>query len=81
MPLKKDIGSIAVIGPNADSVYNQLGDYTAPQEAGAVMTVLDGIRAAVSPKTKVIYAKGCGIRDESTAGFALTEDGGGSGGA
>jgi beta-glucosidase len=33
------------------------------------MTVLDGIRAAVSPKTKVIYAKGCGIRDESTAGF------------
>ena len=70
LPLKKNIASIAVIGPNADSVYNQLGDYTAPQPAGAVMTVLDGIRQIVSPKTKVIYARGCGIRDASRSGFS-----------
>ena len=47
LPLRKDIRSIAVIGPNADTPYNMLGDYTAPQAEGAVVTVLDGIRAAV----------------------------------
>lgn len=63
LPLKKNIGSIAVIGPNADMMYNQLGDYTAPQEREEIVTVLDGIRKAVSPSTKVNYVKGCAIRD------------------
>jgi beta-glucosidase len=34
LPLKKGIGSIAVIGPNADSKRNMLGDYTYPSNAG-----------------------------------------------
>lgn len=63
LPLPKEIGSIAVIGPNADNIYNQLGDYTAPQERGSIVTVLDGIKKAVSPRTVVRYAKGCAIRD------------------
>ncbi|MDE6645011.1 MAG: glycoside hydrolase family 3 C-terminal domain-containing protein, partial [Muribaculaceae bacterium] len=33
LPLSRDISSIAVIGPNADTQYNQLGDYTAPQDS------------------------------------------------
>lgn len=37
-------GRIAVIGPNADHAYNQLGDYTSPQPRVKVVTVLDGIR-------------------------------------
>jgi beta-glucosidase len=69
LPLSKQISSIAVIGPNADSTYNQLGDYTAPQPAGKVVTVLDGIRAIV-PKATVRYARGCSIRTPSTAGIA-----------
>lgn len=40
LPLKKDIRTLAVIGPNADNVYNMLGDYTAPQADGTVVTVL-----------------------------------------
>ena len=28
LPLKKDLKSMAVIGPNADNVLNQLGDYS-----------------------------------------------------
>ena len=32
LPLKKDLKSVAVIGPNADDVMNQLGDYS-PQES------------------------------------------------
>lgn len=63
LPLNKNIKSIAVIGPNADVMYNQLGDYTAPQERKEVTTILDGIRRAASPSTRVIYVKGCAVRD------------------
>ncbi len=69
LPLKKNLKSIAVIGPNADNVYNMLGDYTAPQRDIDVVTVLEGIKSNVSKETKVTYAKGCGIRSESEAGF------------
>lgn len=63
LPLSKDIKSIAVVGPNADNIYNQLGDYTAPQERDNVVTILDGIKNVVKKGTKVVYAKGCAIRD------------------
>ncbi len=63
LPLDKDVKSIAVIGPNADSQYNQLGDYTAPQDDEFIITPLEGIKAAVSKDTKVNYVKGCAIRD------------------
>ena len=63
LPLSKHIGHLAVIGPNADEMYNQLGDYTAPQVREEVATVLDGIRAAVSESTQVTYVKGCAVRD------------------
>ena len=63
LPLKKDLRRIAVIGPNADMIYNQLGDYTAPQPLERISTVLQGIRRAVSPATEVVYARGCAIRD------------------
>lgn len=69
LPLSKSLKSIAVIGPNADNIYNQLGDYTAPQSASNVITVLEGIKAKVAGTVRVNYAKGCAIRDTSTAGF------------
>lgn len=70
LPLRKDYKSIAVIGPNADNIYNMLGDYTAPQREDDVVTVLEGIQSHVSKETVVKYAKGCAIRNESEAGFA-----------
>lgn len=63
LPLNKDVKSIAVIGPNADTQYNQLGDYTAPQDDKYIITPLEGIQAAVSKHTKVNYVKGCAVRD------------------
>ncbi|GIN71595.1 beta-glucosidase [Bacillus sp. J14TS2] len=69
LPLSKKLNRIAVIGPNADSIYNQLGDYTAIQPEGKGVTVLQGIKEIVSKETKVLYAKGCGIRTESKDGF------------
>lgn len=62
LPLNKNLKRIAVIGPNADNGYNQLGDYTAPQEQENIKTVLDGIKAKM-PKAQIDYVKGCGIRD------------------
>lgn len=69
LPLKHDVKSIAVIGPNADNMYNQLGDYTAPQDPDKIVTVLEGIRALANAETKIFYAKGCSIRDTNDADF------------
>ena len=59
LPLKSGT-RIALIGPNADNQYNQLGDYTAPQAEENVVTMLDGLRAKGAD---VLYVKGCSIRD------------------
>jgi beta-glucosidase len=61
LPLRKDLRSIAVIGPNADHPRNQLGDYTALVVLQDVVTVLEGIRAKVSPSTRVTYVQGCDV--------------------
>ena len=61
LPLSKD-KKVAVIGSNADNVYNMLGDYTAPQPDGKVVTVYQGIRAMLGD-TRCTYVKGCAIRD------------------
>ncbi|MFJ2291165.1 glycoside hydrolase family 3 N-terminal domain-containing protein [Streptomyces sp. NPDC087894] len=55
------LGRVAVIGPNADSVPQQIGDYTAPQRPGTGGSVLGGIRAAAPGGTDVTYARGCGL--------------------
>ncbi len=68
LPLSKNIRSIAVIGPSADDV--QLGDYTAKHLPGQLISVLDGIKTAVSDKTTVRYAKGCDHTDTDRSGFA-----------
>ena len=69
LPLDKSIRSIAVIGPNADEMYNQLGDYTAPQARSSVATVLDGIKAKL-PSARINYVKGCAIRDVAQTNIA-----------
>ncbi|MEK5490822.1 glycoside hydrolase family 3 N-terminal domain-containing protein [Paenibacillus sp. FSL R7-0297] len=71
LPLSKQIPKLAVIGPNADAPYNQLGDYTSPQPKGAIVTVLEGIRQALGGSAdKVLYAPGCRIKGDSREGFA-----------
>ncbi|MGV9854290.1 glycoside hydrolase family 3 N-terminal domain-containing protein [Streptomyces sp. NPDC003442] len=60
LPLTPSARRIAVLGPNADSIAQQIGDYTAPQRPGSRhVTVLDGIRSAAPPDTEVTYAPGC----------------------
>jgi beta-glucosidase len=59
LPLRKD-ARVALIGPNADNQYNQLGDYTAPQAEDHVVTMLEGLQAK---GIDVRYVKGCAVRD------------------
>ena len=48
LPLPRALSSVAVIGPFADDVYAQLGDYTPPQLPGASVSYLEGIRRALN---------------------------------
>lgn len=64
LPLSKNLKKVAVIGPNADNMYNQLGDYTAPQESSNIITILEGINSKLGA-SRVEYVKGCAIRDTS----------------
>ena len=65
LPFGDNTKKVAVIGPNADNMYNQLGDYTAPQAPDRIVTMLEGIRE--KGRAEVTYAKGCAIRDEADA--------------
>ncbi|MHB1001717.1 MAG: glycoside hydrolase family 3 C-terminal domain-containing protein [Armatimonadota bacterium] len=68
LPLSKDLKSIAVIGPNAVSLDVLIGNYFGTPSK--FVTPLDGIRAKVSPDTRVYYAKGCEVVGNSKEEFA-----------
>lgn len=90
LPLDRSVRRLAVIGPHADSIRLLQGDYHYPSHlemrvgpAGAVdpaehfvpmVSVLEGIRGAVSPGTEVVAARGCDALDDSTDGFAEAVD-------
>ena len=56
LPLSRNIGTLAVIGPTADEIMALLGNYYGTP--AAPVTLLQGIRAAVGAKTKVLYSRG-----------------------
>jgi beta-glucosidase len=59
LPLSKGLKRIAVIGPNA--VTAQAGDYANIPRQAKMVSLLDGIRAAVSPGTTVVSDDGSDI--------------------
>jgi len=69
LPLNKNIGSIAVIGPLADDRRAPLGWWAGDGKEENTITPLAAIKAKVPAQTKVGYAKGCDVKDDSTAGF------------
>lgn len=75
LPLSKEQRKIAVIGPNADAVYNQLGDYSPQVKREKCSTVLAGVRSYFGDN--VVYARGCGVfegtQEEQTEAVKLAE--------
>jgi len=57
LPLSKKLERVAVIGPNADNVYVQMGNYNGTPVNP--VSVLDGIRAKLGSDAEVRYAQGC----------------------
>ena len=73
LPLDKEkIRTVAVIGPNADSRAALCGNYCGtPSES---VTVLEGIRQAVAPGTRVFYAEGCHLCKNSMSRLSQKND-------
>ena len=69
LPLDSRVRSIAVIGPLADDKVSALGSWPGRGDPRDAVTPLDGIKARAG-SVSVLYAKGCGITDTATAGFA-----------
>ena len=61
LPLDRNMKTIAVIGPNADSVEMLLGNYNG--QPSQPVTPLAGIRQKVSAGTQVLYARGSDLAE------------------
>lgn len=73
LPLSKSLKSIAVVGALASDKRATLGSWNANGQPDDAISVLDGIRAAVSASTKVTYAKGAGPTSSDRSGIAEAE--------
>ncbi len=62
LPLKNDLKSIAIIGPNADVA--RLGDYSEAAVEGQEFGMMEQVKKIISAKTRVFFSKG---EDISTA--------------
>ncbi len=60
LPLKKQ-GTIAVVGPLADSQRDIMGSWSAAGRPEQSVTLLQGMRNAVGDKATILYAKGANI--------------------
>jgi beta-glucosidase len=70
LPLRRDIGTVAVIGALARDSASSIGAWAARAREADAVTVLDGIRRAVSPQTRVLYARGASPTSDDTSGIA-----------
>ena len=61
LPFSKELRSVAVVGPLADDPKAPLGSWTGDGRAEDTVTLLAGVRAKVSPRTRVLHAKGVAI--------------------
>ncbi|HEX8351565.1 MAG TPA: glycoside hydrolase family 3 C-terminal domain-containing protein, partial [Pyrinomonadaceae bacterium] len=80
LPLRKDLKTVAVIGPNADSLEVLLGNYHGIPSK--YVTAVEGIRAKVSPATTVLHAMGTTLTGEAlipVPASAYTTEGGAPG--
>lgn len=70
LPLSRDLKSIALIGPLVKSNTDMKGSWAVKWDDDHLVSLYEGVQAKAGNKTKLIFAKGCGITDSSKAGFA-----------
>lgn len=73
LPLNPDkIGTLAVIGPNADSRAALIGNYHGT--SSRYITVLEGIQDALAGKARVLYSQGCHLFQDRVENLAQAGD-------
>ena len=71
---------VGLIGPSADAVYDQLGDYTPPMRPGAVITLRGGLETLLAGTPAALsYIPGCSLfshdlDEDAVRAFAGTQD-------
>jgi beta-glucosidase len=68
LPLKKDLRSVAVIGPLADDPRAIIGSWSGDGRAQDSITLLQAVKAKVSQRTRVTYEKGVAIEGKGIMG-------------
>ncbi len=64
LPLKKS-GTIAVVGPLADSKENMPGTWSVAANFSKAISVLNGLKEVIGDKAKILYAKGSNLDADS----------------
>ena len=64
LPLKKQ-GTIAVVGPLADSRTNMPGTWSVAAVLDKATSLADGLRAATAGRARVLTAKGCNLMSDA----------------
>ncbi len=67
LPLPRDVRSLVVVGPNADATDVLLGNYNGLNPR--LVTVLEGLTAAVSDDCSIQYFRGADLVHPATSGF------------
>lgn len=72
LPISKQTKTIALIGPFIKAKSDNLGfwSYDWPDDSVRIVSVWDGVKSKLGNGTKMLYAKGCNVNDNSTDGFA-----------
>jgi len=70
LPLnRKELNTIALIGPLADDKDAPLGTWRCQGKQEDVVTVYEGLKNKLGDEVKIIYAKGCDVKNNSRTEF------------
>lgn len=70
LPFRKNLRTIAVIGPLADNAAASLGGWAADGRPEETVSALAGIRKALGPGTRIIQVRGAPVDTADSSGFA-----------
>ncbi|MBV9927824.1 MAG: beta-glucosidase BglX [Acidobacteria bacterium] len=68
LPFRKDVRTVAVVGPLADDPRAIIGSWSGDGRPQDSFTLLQGIKAKVSPRTRVLYEKGVAVEGRGIMG-------------
>ncbi|MCD2519038.1 beta-glucosidase BglX [Massilia sp. G4R7] len=69
LPLRRGLRSIAVVGPLADARRDLEGGWIVKSNADKMASLVDAVREAAGPGTRVSYAPGCDVACRGANGF------------